>query len=410
MAIDTIKSTAVLDGAIATADIADDAVTADKLANAINTSIAAKSPLASPAFTGNVGINNGSPTQRLEANGNAQFNAYDNVSGGNGYYTTKGMQIGNAFDAGLSGGDDDRNAILWNERGTSLLFATNNLERMRINASGSMGIGVTPEAWLDSQTALQVGGTGVITSSTTAAAGADTHYGQNAYLNTSGAWVYQVTDQASVMSQNDGQFRFRIAASGTADAAISWTTAMTIANSGHVLFGCTSVPSSSVHGAGFVADNSHELRLSASGTGNTTRLRFLNPNNEVGSIRTSGTATAFNTSSDYRLKTDVQPMTGATDRVKLLKPCNFEWIVDGTRVDGFLAHEAQEVVPEAVSGTKDAMMDEEYEVTPATETEEAVMGTRSVPDLQGIDQSKLVPLLVKTIQELEARITALEDA
>jgi hypothetical protein len=71
-------------------------------------------------------------------------------------------------------------------------------------------------------------------------------------------------------------------------------------------------------------------------------------------------------------------------------------------------------VPEAISGTKDAMRDEEYEVTPAVLDEDgnvvtpAVMGTRSVPEYQGIDQSKLVPLLVKTIQELEARITALE--
>jgi hypothetical protein len=93
-------------------------------------------PIASPSFTGNVGINNSSPTQRLETNGNAQFNMYDDPSGAGGYYTTKGMQIGNAFDAGLSGGDDDRNAIVWNERGTSLLFGTNNIERMRINAAG----------------------------------------------------------------------------------------------------------------------------------------------------------------------------------------------------------------------------------------------------------------------------------
>ena len=93
-------------------------------------------PIASPSFTGNVGINNSSPTQRLEINGNSQFNMYDNGSGGGGYYTTKGLQIGNAFDAGLSGGDDDRNAIVWNERGTSLLFATNNIEHMRINADG----------------------------------------------------------------------------------------------------------------------------------------------------------------------------------------------------------------------------------------------------------------------------------
>ena len=98
-----------------------------------DTLLAAKSPLASPSFTGNVGINNSSPTQRLETNGNAQFNAYDSGSGAGGYYTPKGLQIGNAFDAGLSGGNDDRNAIVWNERGTDLLFGTNNLERLRID-------------------------------------------------------------------------------------------------------------------------------------------------------------------------------------------------------------------------------------------------------------------------------------
>jgi hypothetical protein len=135
----------------------------------------------------------------------------------------------------------------------------------------------------------------------------------------------------------------------------------------------------------------------------------------IGRIDQNGTTgVSYSTSSDYRLKTDVQPMTGATDRVKLLKPCNFEWIADGTRVDGFIAHEAQEVVPESVVGTKDAMMDEEYEVTPAVlddegnETTAQVMGTRSVPDMQGIDQAKLVPLLTATIQELIARIEALE--
>jgi len=103
--------------------------------------LALKSPVASPVFTGNVGINNSSPTQRLETNGNAQFNMYDDPSGAGGYYTTKGLQIGNAFDAGLSGGDDDRNAIVWNERGTSLLFGTTNLERMRIDSAGHAIIG-----------------------------------------------------------------------------------------------------------------------------------------------------------------------------------------------------------------------------------------------------------------------------
>jgi len=152
-------------------------------------------------------------------------------------------------------------------------------------------------------------------------------------------------------------------------------------------------------------------RISSDGT----ILRFSKDNGQVGSVSVTGSATSYNTSSDYRLKEDVQPLSGATDRLKELKPVNFAWKVDGSRVDGFLAHEAQEVVPESVTGSKDAMMTEEYEVTPAVTDEEgnvtteAVMGEREVPDYQGIDQAKLVPLLVATIQELEARITALES-
>jgi len=141
-------------------------------------------------------------------------------------------------------------------------------------------------------------------------------------------------------------------------------------------------------------------------------------------------ASAFNQVSDYRLKENIVPMAGSIARLKSLKPCNFNFIAGnplssswGTpAVDGFLAHEAQEVVPEAVSGEKDAMRDEEYEVTPAvkevlddegnvtTEAVEAVMSTRSVPDYQGIDQSKLVPLLVASLQEAIARIEVLENA
>ena len=152
-----------------------------------------------------------------------------------------------------------------------------------------------------------------------------------------------------------------------------------------------------------------------------THYNLQNSNGTVGTIQTAGSSTSYNTSSDYRLKTDAQPMTGASARVQALNPVNFEWIADGTRVDGFLAHEAQEVVPESVAGTKDAMQDEEYEVTPAVRdddgnvTTEAVMGTRSVPEYQGIDQSKLVPLLTAALQEalteiasLKTRVEALE--
>ena len=149
---------------------------------------------------------------------------------------------------------------------------------------------------------------------------------------------------------------------------------------------------------------------------------FYRESSGVGTISTTNSATAYNTSSDYRLKENVVAVTDGITRLQQLKPSRFNFIVDPDKtVDGFLAHEAQAVVPECVTGTKDAMRLEEYEITPAVindegvETTAAVMGTREVPEYQGIDQSKLVPLLTSALQEaiakiesLEARVSALE--
>ena len=219
-----------------------------------------------------------------------------------------------------------------------------------------------------------------------------------------------------------------------------WTNStqrMRIDSSGNVLVGVTSANQSGANRkfvsydtelAGlFKSDTagSETLSVHNTATSGTRRLILFKTSSgngtSVGEINTNGSSTSYNTSSDYRLKTDAQPMAGASARVQALNPVNFEWIVDGTRVDGFLAHEAQAVVPESVTGTKDAMMDEEYEVTPAVldddgnETTPAVMGTRNVPDYQGIDQSKLVPLLTAALQEalnkidtMETRLAALE--
>ena len=120
---------------------------------------------------------------------------------------------------------------------------------------------------------------------------------------------------------------------------------------------------------------------------------FYNGSSLVGSITVSSANTHFNTSSDYRLKENIVDITDATDRVKKLKPKRFNFIADKTNtvVDGFLAHEVSSIVPEAITGEKDAV-DSDGKIIP-----------------QGIDQSKLVPLLVKTIQELEARIAVLES-
>jgi len=140
-----------------------------------------------------------------------------------------------------------------------------------------------------------------------------------------------------------------------------------------------------------------QIRIGRAGTAAVTLASFNNDNGEVGYILTNGSATTYATSSDYRLKEDVQPMVGASGRVLALNPVNFAWKVDGTRVDGFIAHEAQAVVPEAVTGEKDAV------------------DAEGNPEYQGIDQSKLVPLLTAALQEalteiadLKARVAALE--
>ena len=135
------------------------------------------------------------------------------------------------------------------------------------------------------------------------------------------------------------------------------------------------------------------VRTNSNTTNGHWALEFHNPNGRVGNIMTIGSATQFNTSSDYRLKENVVTEWDATTRLKQLKPSRFNFIADAsTTVDGFLAHEVSSVVPEAVSGTKDAVDADGNAI------------------MQGIDQSKIVPLLTKTILELEARITALENA
>jgi hypothetical protein len=126
----------------------------------------------------------------------------------------------------------------------------------------------------------------------------------------------------------------------------------------------------------------------ASGTRNLAY--FYGTSSLVGSITHNGSSTSYNTSSDYRLKEDWQPMSGSIDRLKNLNPVNFAWKVDGSRVDGFLAHEAAEVVPEAVTGEKDAVDKD------------------GNPEYQGIDQAKLVPLLTAALQEAIAKIESLE--
>ena len=168
--------------------------------------------------------------------------------------------------------------------------------------------------------------------------------------------------------------------------------AMRIDSSGNLLVGGTSA--SQVTKLALLNGSATTALLALECTHTTPygAVQFVNGNGTAGSISVYSTSVAYNTSSDYRLKENVVALTGATERLKQLNPSRFNFIADAdTTVDGFLAHEVADVVPEAISGEKDAI------------------DADGNPEYQGIDQSKLVPLLVATIQELEARITQLEN-
>jgi hypothetical protein len=154
-----------------------------------------------------------------------------------------------------------------------------------------------------------------------------------------------------------------------------------------------------------VSDANACLTLRHVQTGDRTMMAFVVGSDVVGRINEASGTISLVQGSDYRLKEDIIDMDTAVDKVKLLKPRNYALKKNGVRFDGFIAHELAEVCPQAVFGEKDAMRMEPYEG-----------GTREVEDHQGIDPTKLVPLLTKALQEaltkiesLEARVAVLES-
>ena len=196
-----------------------------------------------------------------------------------------------------------------------------------------------------------------------------------------------------------------------------------VKGNGRVFIGCTVEPSNSAVGT-FFSPNistfaSHKMSC-GSATGQVVHLEFINGNGTVGNINTSGTGTTFATSSDYRLKENVTTSWDATSRLKQLKPSRFNFIADAnTTIDGFLAHEVSSIVPEAIIGTKDGTRDVGilkdadgnvlYENVTESAKEDGQTWTKTKTEnvYQSIDQSKLVPLLTKALQEQQATIEAL---
>jgi hypothetical protein len=271
-----------------------------------------------------------------------------------------------------------------------------------IDSSENVGIGTTTpgsyNSGADDLVIATTGATGITIASGTSNNGslffADGTSGADQYR---GYIQYEQTNNAMAFGTN-GAERMRIDSAGAIRLA---NTSMNIDNSGNTATGL-SVQSTGVTHIATSGNNTSLVIQRVSDTGTDNAIFFMYGSAGVGSVQVTSSSTAYNTSSDYRLKTAVNYDWDATTRLKQLKPARFKWIVDGddaVPVDGFLAHEAQTVVPEAVTGTHNEVDDDGNAV------------------MQGIDQSKIVPLLVKSLQEaitkietLEAKVQALEDA
>jgi hypothetical protein len=224
--------------------------------------------------------------------------------------------------------------------------------------------------------------------------------------------IFGTAASVNAISNNSANIRMVIEGNGNVLIGATSASAKTHIKNSNASFGILVENSNIAYGTAVIAHTAtsgtrYLVDFRASGIGDTF---------QVGTITTDGTNTSYNTSSDYRLKENVVEVDDAIERVNKLKPCRFNFISDPEKiVDGFLAHEVQEVVPEAICGEKDAVEEKEYEITPAVLDDdgnvvtEAEMGTREVPKYQGIDQSKLVPLLTKAIQEQQALIEDLRS-
>ena len=321
-----------------------------------------------------LGIGTSSPSVKLDVVGTAKFSGGAGyVSyGDNGYIRT---DIANklAFQVGTSG-------ATWRTSG-------NSGDLMLLDNSGNLGLGVTPSAWYSSYgtKAFQFAASGVLAGLDVSSSDRRVYLMNNAFINSSGNQTYINAGAATQYQQNAGQHQWFTAPSGTAGNAITFTQAMTLDASGNLLVGSTTQISAERLGVTFAAGNKGIALNVASGAAQT-QILFANPNGAVGSITTTGAVTAYNVTSDQRLKENIVNAPEFGDVIDSIQVRSFDWKSDQTHQRaGFIAQELVTVAPEAVHQPAD-------------------------PDeIMAVDYSKLVPMLVKEIQSLRKRLATLES-
>jgi hypothetical protein len=266
---------------------------------------------------------------------------------------------------------------------------------MNLDASGNLGLGVTPSAWGSIFKVMQVGaGASYVGGRTDSVAGRQVWLGSNSYYNGTN-WIYGVSQPAAQYYQNDGSHIWNTAPSGTAGNTITFTQAMTLDASGNLLVGKTSVDDSLAGIALYGTTTGPYISATRNGLSGAFRrlatdgdvIGFRRDATSVGSISVTTTATAYNTSSDYRLKNITGPITNSGAYIDSLKPVEGTWKNNNSVFVGLIAHEVQEV-----SRTKVAT------------------GVKDGEEMQTMDYSsaELIANLIAEIQSLRARVAQLE--
>jgi hypothetical protein len=327
--------------------------------------------------SGEVGIGTSSPVQKLSVVSSAGTPASFTSTG-----TSVVLALTNSGATTYIGNDSTSGSFIIQTPASS--FST----KLTVDNTGNLGLGVTPSAWNTSYKALQVGASAVLWSTGTGGA----RLGVNYFLNSADSLRYISSNFATDYRQSNGEHQFFTAASGTAGNAITFTQAATLTANGELLVGATATINAAKALFSFTSSNNGLYLDETSNTSGTQYMRFSQSGTATGSITRVGTTSAvtYNTTSDYRLKTVIGPVSDAGQRIDALEPIEYQWKAGGANTRGFLAHKFQEVYPSSVTGTKDAVDKD------------------GNPEYQGMQASsaEVIADLVAEIQSLRQRLAA----